>query len=194
MSSPRLSSVLSVGQVALMDLVEELFRQLKLSQMLTRMTVAVEEPEQSRPGSSVSNSTWSLPQGGEILVGDLRTQFHKKPIRSVNPAQEFLRVPYIRRELWGAITIARKASNDLEDLSLGAEEVDHESGDRAGVRSGRPAERWFAETGDLVSEPIVDLLVEEDERVGKPLQFSHDFCSLQTLARVNIIFARLADD
>ena len=38
----RLSSVLSVGRVVLMCLVEELFRQLKLSQMLTRMTVAVD--------------------------------------------------------------------------------------------------------------------------------------------------------
>jgi hypothetical protein len=82
-----------------MDLVEELFRQLKLRQMLTRMAVAVEEPEQSRPGSSVSRSTRSHPRGGEILVGDLRTQFLKEPIRSEDPAQEFLRVPYMHREL-----------------------------------------------------------------------------------------------
>jgi ABC-2 type transport system ATP-binding protein len=60
--------------------------------------------------------------------------------------------------------------------------VDDESGDRAGVRSGHPAERWFAETGDLVSEPIVDMSVEEDERIGKPLRFNHDFCLLQTVA------------
>jgi len=82
-----------------MAVVEELFRQLKLSQMLTRMTVAVEEPEQSRPGSTVSHSTWSHPQGGEILVGDLRTQFPKEPIGGLNSAHEFLEVPHTRREL-----------------------------------------------------------------------------------------------
>ena len=90
---------LSVKQVALMGLVEELFRQLKLSQMLTRMTVAVEEPKQSRPRCSVSHSAWSHSQGGEVLAGDLRTQFLKEPIRSANSAHEFLGVSHMRREL-----------------------------------------------------------------------------------------------
>ena len=41
------------------------------------------------------------------------------------------------------------------------------------VLPGYPAERWFAEIGDLVSELIVDLLVKENERIGKPLRCSH---------------------
>ena len=67
--------------------------------------------------------------------------------------------------------------------------MDDESEDRAGVRSGHPAEGQFAETGDLVLELIVDLLVEGDEGVGKPLRFSHDPCLLQTVTPVNIIMA-----
>src|SRR4029450_5002473 len=95
----RAGKLRSVRQVAPMALVEELFRQLKLSQMLTRVTVAVEEPEQPRPGSSVCHSTWSHTQGGEILVRDLRTQVPKEPVGGLNPAHEFLEVPQMRREL-----------------------------------------------------------------------------------------------
>ena len=79
-------SFLTVGRVALVGLVEELFRELKLSEMLTRVTVAVEEPEQSRLRSSVSDSAWSHARGGEILVGDLWTNFLKEPISIVDPA------------------------------------------------------------------------------------------------------------
>jgi hypothetical protein len=106
-----------------MGLAKELFRQLKLSHVLSRMTVVVDEPVQSRPGTLVSYRTWSHSQRGEIVVGDLRTQFPKEPIRCVNPSQELFRVFDMRREF------APLASNDLEDLSLGTEEVDDESGD-----------------------------------------------------------------
>jgi hypothetical protein len=90
---------LSVGQVVPVGLVEELFRQLKLSQMLTCVTVAVEEPEQSRPWGSVSDGAWSHPEGGEILIGDLRTQFLKKSVRIADPGQKLLRVVDAGREL-----------------------------------------------------------------------------------------------
>ena len=89
-----------------MGLAKELFRQLKLSHVLSSMTVVVDEPVQSRPGTLVSDRTWSHSQRGEIVVGDLRTQFPKEPIRRVNPPQELFRVSDMRRELCGAITIA----------------------------------------------------------------------------------------
>jgi hypothetical protein len=95
----ELTTLLSIGQVAPTGLAKELFRQLKLSHVLSRMTVVVDEPVQPCPGTLVSDSTRSHSQHGEIIVCDLRTQFLKEPIRCVDPPQELFRLSEMRREL-----------------------------------------------------------------------------------------------
>jgi hypothetical protein len=80
-------------------LVKELLRQLEMRQMLTRVTVTVEEPEQPRPGRSIPDSIRPNSQSCEVLVGDLRSQFLEQPIRGIDSPQEFLGILDARREL-----------------------------------------------------------------------------------------------
>ncbi len=69
--------------------------------------------------------------------------------------------------------MARKTPNDLQNLGLGAKEVNDEGGDGVHIRSGDPVQSSFVKVGDLFSELSVNLPVEGNERSGEASWFSH---------------------
>src|SRR6266508_568175 len=69
--------------------------------------------------------------------------------------------------------MARKTPNDLQNLGLGAKEMNDEGGDGVHIRSGDPVESSFVKVGDLFSELIVNLPVEGNQRSGDTSWFSH---------------------
>jgi hypothetical protein len=168
-------SVLIRVRLDSVDLAKELLRQLEMRQVFARVTVTVEEPEQPRLGSSIPDSTRPNSRCCQVFVVDLRPYFPEQLVQGIDPTQEFFRVLDARREFRGAIPVGWKTPNDLQDLGFRAEEVNDDGGDRVRVRSRHPTQCSFVEARHLVSEFVMDLPVEGDERRDKLPQLSHGF-------------------
>jgi len=90
-----------------MHLEKQLLGELEMSQVLPRVTVAVEKPEQPCSGRPVPHRTRPDPKGFEVPLRDPSGHFLQEPVCILDPVQELLRLLNSLREFGGTVSIDR---------------------------------------------------------------------------------------